>query len=632
MPTHPTGDAPTATLGAGEQLKLLENIIQKLLFRDVVAQPQQCSGPTEVKVHLERLQQYFNLAKINSNEQKIAILLNSITEDMRMELCCQLDYTAHEDDFDWIEQKLLSLFHPKESEITPMIKLYSIRQKPQQTLREFLSEIRIEGYKLLKSLNPEEREKHLVDAYKKGLRSKELKTALHSREIDTLEEVFQLIKKEKCPKDDVYHTRQMNINEDVNIYNEVRDLKKDVKSIQTQLESIATILRGLKALQPSYADAARKAGGYQRQGPSERRNYGTERPALAIPQYGARRQGVTQERQFSQRFQGRRQMPTFSDNQRNIPQCWTCGENGHIARFCRQITCYKCGKTGHVATDCLRYRQTRQIRCLENVENPWTSESDSSTAELDSESASQVEMNRQEVEAQIHILDMDNEPESHLHALTIHPNSLEDSHHKMPRKLDSCKMNSRHKKRYSKEINELADYIEGRAKKPRSSASTLISDTHSERAQNKPVVKGWCGNTKTKLFCDSGAEVNVIDNNLFAKLTMNGKNIKIHPARKVIRCANNSKISVLGWARLSISVAGFRKTCKFWVVPQIFPRIILGIRAMKDLEMVIDPARDCVWVKGVREPFLSKIHSQTLVSKCPGKGRLPGLRVEGRQV
>lgn len=626
--TQPTGDAPTATLGAGEQLKLLENIIQKLLFRDVVAQPQQCSSPTEIKSHIEKLNQYYKLAKITNDEHKIAILLNSITEDMRMELCCQIDFSDHEDDLNWIEQKLLNIFHPKESEITAMVKLYSIRQKPQQSLREFLSEIRIEGYKLLKNLDPEEREKHLVDAYKKGLRNKELKTALHSLEIATLEEVFKLIKREKCSSKDVYHTRQMDMSENNDIHNEVKDLKKDIKSIQSQLDSIVKILQGLKALQPTYADAARKAGGFQGQRPSERRNYGTERPALAIPQYGARRQGVPQERQFSQRFQVRRQMPAFRENQGNVPQCWTCGENGHIARFCRQTTCYKCRKTGHTAADCLRYRQTRQIRCLENVENAWSSETDSSTADIDNESVSQVDIKRQEVEAEIHILDMNDEPgTSHLHALTIHPSVSNAS-----KRHGARNTNPRPKRTYSKEINELADYIEGKAKKPKSSATTLISETHSERAQNKPVVKGRCETMKTKLFCDSGAEVNVIDNSLFEKLLRNGKRIKVHPARKVIRCANNSKISVLGWARLPITVAGSRKTCKFWIVPQIFPRIILGIRAMKDLEMLIDPARDCVWVKGVREPFLSKIRSQSLVSKSSGKGRLPGLRVEGRQV
>ena len=188
---------------------------------------------------------------------------------MRMELCCQLDYEDNENDFEWMKKKLLSLFQPKESEITALVKLYSIRQKHQQNLREFLSEIRIEGYKLLKDLKPEDREKYLVDTYKKGLRNKDLKTALHSKEIETLEEVFNFVKKEKCSKDDCY-ARQMNTKDEEDIYSEVRELKKDIKSIQSQLESIARILQGLKVAptqRGTYADAARKRtyeGGYQR--------------------------------------------------------------------------------------------------------------------------------------------------------------------------------------------------------------------------------------------------------------------------------------------------------------------------------------------------------------------------------
>ena len=309
-------------------------------------------------------------------------------------------------------------------------------------------------------------------------------------------------------------------------------------------------------------------------------------------------------------------------------ECWTCGEKGHIARFCKQITCYKCGKRGHVASQCGGLRQNRQIRCLENVEEDW--ESDDFT-DFENESIIQGDIDHtEETEVQIHVMHVEDELEKEILALTIHQDSVKKTRGKTAYKNECA--NLRTKKTYPREIIELAEFIEGKAKKPNKSTPTLISSTHSERAQNKPVVKGLCETTKTKLFCDSGAEVNVMDNSLFEKLRRNEKRIKVHSARKIIRCANNSKISVLGWARLSITVGGFRKTCKFWVVPKIFPRIILGIRAMKDMEMSIDPAKDCVWVKGVREPFLSKVNSQSLVSKGSGKGQLPGLRVEGRQM
>ena len=135
----------------------------------------------------------------------------------------------------------------------------------------------------------------------------------------------------------------------------------------------------------------------------------------------------------------------------------------------------------------------------------------------------------------------------------------------------------------------------------------MITKGCMEKAQNKPIVKGLCGKTRTKLFCDTGTDVNVIDKDLFKDLGQNDK-CKIHSCRKTIRCANHSK------------------------VPNLFPQIILGIRAMKDFEMSVDPSKDCVWVNGVQEPFISKVNPQSLVSQNSGNGRLPGLRVEGRQM
>ena len=36
------------------------------------------------------------------------------------ELCGILEFEAHNDDYNWIEQKLINLFYPKQSEITPL--------------------------------------------------------------------------------------------------------------------------------------------------------------------------------------------------------------------------------------------------------------------------------------------------------------------------------------------------------------------------------------------------------------------------------------------------------------------------------------------------------------------------------
>ena len=86
------------TLGVSEQCQLLEHILQKLLNKETIAVPQHCDK-NEIKSHLERLQQYFKVSGITKDETKIIILFNSVTDEMRFELCGQLDFKDHEDDY-----------------------------------------------------------------------------------------------------------------------------------------------------------------------------------------------------------------------------------------------------------------------------------------------------------------------------------------------------------------------------------------------------------------------------------------------------------------------------------------------------------------------------------------------------
>ena len=77
--------------------------------------------------------------------------------------------------------------------------------------------------------------------------------------------------------------------------------------------------------------------------------------------------------------------------------------------------------------------------------------------------------------------------------------------------------NKRKPKVYPQEVNEWWDYINGKRKKPKASP-TLITNGFPEKARNKPIVKGFCQGTRTKLFCDTGAEVSVIDKDFFEDL------------------------------------------------------------------------------------------------------------------
>ena len=171
------GDTSTSTLGVVGIEKQLQVILSRILNKDAVGIPKRCSKNDDIKSHLEHINDYLRACGIEEADAKIVILFNSLCEEMRDELCGLLEISKHENDFEWISKTLLQLFQPKETEITALIKLFSCRQSANQSTREFLAEIRRLGYRLLKDLSPEEREKHMIKAFTSGLYHKEARNA-----------------------------------------------------------------------------------------------------------------------------------------------------------------------------------------------------------------------------------------------------------------------------------------------------------------------------------------------------------------------------------------------------------------------------------------------------------------------
>ena len=99
------------TLGVSDQCQLLEQILQRMLSKETIAVPQQCDKH-EIKAHLEKLKQYFKVSGISKDETRIIVLFNSLADEMRFELCGQLDFKEHEND-QWIEKNYLNCSIPK---------------------------------------------------------------------------------------------------------------------------------------------------------------------------------------------------------------------------------------------------------------------------------------------------------------------------------------------------------------------------------------------------------------------------------------------------------------------------------------------------------------------------------------
>ena len=160
------------------------------------------------------------------------------------------------------------------------------------------------------------------------------------------------------------------------------------------------------------------------------------------------------------------------------------------------------------------------------------------------------------------------------------------------------------------------EYVKGNVRQPKRGghyAKTLISVSHSEPARNKPIIEGRCAGVKTRLFLDSGAELNVIDHEFVRDMIRQQLPVKFTAATSQVQCANGSKMSVVGYVSFSVQMGCSTVIQRFSVVRGLFPKVIVGIRTMKTLGIVLDPAKNGILVNGnVRVPFVSKIFPGTV--------------------
>jgi hypothetical protein len=178
------------------------------------------------------------------------------------------------------------------------------------------------------------------------------------------------------------------------------------------------------------------------------------------------------------------------------------------------------------------------------------------------------------------------------------------------------------------QVEEWVAYVMGHKRRPTKKAPTLISERRAEHSANKPLIWGKCEGSKTKLFLDSGAEVNVIDQDYFEELQkFSGNKILFTPRKGTIACANGSKITTHGIARLKLETGGSKADIIFTVAARVFPRVIVGIRGMKTMNIKLDPANSrAILGNGVTIPFISKVTPQSVWS---GNGQGPSQGVVG---
>jgi hypothetical protein len=118
--------------------------------------------------------------------------------------------------------------------------------------------------------------------------------------------------------------------------------------------------------------------------------------------------------------------------------------------------------------------------------------------------------------------------------------------------------------------------------------------------------------------------MNVMDGDFLNNLMMRQIPIKFCPGSSNIKCANGSQMTATGFASMSVEIGSAKSVQKFMIVRSLFPKVIIGIRAMKTMGIILDPSSDCVIVDHkVKVPFISHVIPQTAESSQLLKERGP---------
>lgn len=516
------------------------------------------------------MERYLRVTRVHADNTKANILLNSLDESVQIDLFSHREYDKHSENFTWLSATLKELYGQKDSTISPRVHLLSIHQTHDQSAHDYAHTLRVEAYRCWPREDPGAKELFLVKAFLHGLRDKQLSAAIKALKPSNLEQAVLLCQRSAPLSNSleqqggtvnyIYKMDSSPLGSPVVTNSELQSQISELRKKVTYLESL------LMQVQPKQFFPNRQSGGYQ------------------------------------PRTQNVRNQPLHTQVP-NVIKCFNCNNAGHIARHCPEpIKCRRCGLKGHVSTNCTKGRPQRQY--LRHMQENLLTE-----AGMNDENSILDEQSEKE------------ELETSNSVCIIQP---------LVPEIRKCRTNEQFRQatrrpiqNFSKEENNAADkwvsYVRGQGKRPKNSqrdtndAVTLISTSRPEPARNKPLIVGRCAGVKTRLFLDSGAEMNVIDSEYLKGLMDKQLCIKFTKGFSQVQCANGTKMAVIGYAHIPLEIGCAKVIQRFLVVSSLFPKVIVGIRTMKTMDISICPREDCIKVgEHSQVPFVSVTSPQSV--------------------
>ena len=170
-------------------------LVDRLLQKDMIPPPKTFYSQGNINSHIKALERYMSAVHITNSKSKSATLINTLDEEVQTRLFAQSGFEAHESDYEWVKEELISIYQKKSSLLSPLVYLLGKKQLEGQSVDEFATNLRVEAYRHWPQHLQHKKEEALVSAFLNGINNKNVALAVQGVYPESLDAATQLVKK-----------------------------------------------------------------------------------------------------------------------------------------------------------------------------------------------------------------------------------------------------------------------------------------------------------------------------------------------------------------------------------------------------------------------------------------------------
>ena len=222
-------------------VNVCELLLRKLLIQEEMSDLPYFNKGKDINSHLIVLDEKFNSLNLDEST-KIRKLMKTLNEEVAIELKSQVDYDSNSDNYLYLCNKLKTLFGKQRSPSERYMQMLDIKQSDVESIRDFISRIRVTGYKVLREeRDSKKRESIFLMTLINGLRDKRKAELIREFRPPTIDEAFELIKsqQDKMLSDTPEESNSLNvIHENIDLRKEVYYLKRQIAELRKEMQQM----------------------------------------------------------------------------------------------------------------------------------------------------------------------------------------------------------------------------------------------------------------------------------------------------------------------------------------------------------------------------------------------------------